>query len=407
MILAQRSAADNQPDELLPGLVAVVEAGQVVKFVSKPASPSVFALPEASNDPSVNGATVHFFDTVVRRDGDFTFSLPPGPGWSRIGSQTNVKGYKYKGAGTPDDPCTVVFIKPKVVEAVCRGAAVSFTLPFQGDLGVILTIGKTKRYCADFGGTTRGNPAVFEQRGAPPPGACPTDATITDRDGDGSYRLTAIGDSNTVPEADYRSRTSWVDWFQTMNLLPQVQALKNGVETLENVVWTNGAVRGWSCVSTLLGSNDGLVWIGSSYDNHADGVVVAAGTNDLEGFNATPQDVVNCYLGMQSAAEMDGLDFFVATTPPVYPPYPDADTWNELTSQLNALVRLTFDAKIVIDFDTGFTPDMYLSTGNGRHLNDIGEQLRAQRVAIVVNTAQEQSRLLSKRGRLRRPVPCG
>ena len=390
LIAASPSNADSQSNELLPVAIAVVRAGTVAKFAAKPVVSSAFGLPDAANDPTTSGGTLHFFDTAVHANGDFTFSLPAGPGWKRIGTPSNPKGYRYKGAGTPDDPCTVVLIRPTVIKAICRGSAVGFTLPFSGDLGVVLTVGNAKRYCAAFSGTAIGEAAAsFKRRAAPAPGSCPTDATITDRDGDGTYRMSAIGDSNTVAYANALPRTSWVDWFQTMALLPQVHALSNGIVTLENVVWTNSAVVGWACVGTFFGLNKGLAWIGSSGGNHADGVVVAAGTNDLENFSATPQDVVNCYLAMQSAAEIDGIDFFVATTPPVYPPYPDADTWNEVTSQLNALVRATFDPKIVVDFDTGFTADMYLPTGNGRHLDDTGEQLRAQRVAAVLGAVQE------------------
>jgi hypothetical protein len=98
------SSADTQPDELLPGHIAIVKAEKLAKFVAKAAIPSGFSLPDASNDPSANGGTLHFFDTVARANGDFTFPLPAGAGWSRIGSPSNVKGYKYKGAGTARGP---------------------------------------------------------------------------------------------------------------------------------------------------------------------------------------------------------------------------------------------------------------------------------------------------------------
>src|SRR4029453_4929497 len=103
---------------------------------------SLFSLPDASNDPAVNGGTLHFFDTVSRPNGDFSFPLPAGANWKVLGSP--VKGYKYKGAGTPGDPCTVVLIKPKVLKAICKGTDVGFTLPFQGELGAVLTVGNAK-----------------------------------------------------------------------------------------------------------------------------------------------------------------------------------------------------------------------------------------------------------------------
>ena len=153
LMTASASTAASEPDELLPGNVAAVERATLAKFVAKPVKPAVFDLPDPANDPVTSGATLRLFDTEPRPDSDFTFTLPAGEGWTLLGTPSNVKGYKYKGAGEPGDPCKVVLIKPTVVKAVCKGGDVGFTLPFEGNLGVVLTVGTgPKTYCAEFGG---------------------------------------------------------------------------------------------------------------------------------------------------------------------------------------------------------------------------------------------------------------
>jgi hypothetical protein len=175
------SMADTEPDELMPGNVAAVEPATFAKFVAKPVKPALFDLPDPSNDPVIDGATLRFFDTVLRPDADFTFTLPTGDGWKLLGSPDNVKGYKYSGAGVPGDPCKIVLIKANVVKALCIGSDVGFPLPFEGNLGVILTVGTgPKTYCAEFGGTSKGDETeVFKRIAAPAPDGCPSNELPT------------------------------------------------------------------------------------------------------------------------------------------------------------------------------------------------------------------------------------
>jgi hypothetical protein len=181
LLLASSSMAASEPDELLPGNVAAMEPATLAKFIAKPVKPAVFDLPDPANDPVTSGATLRLFDTEPRPDADFTFALPAGAGWKLLGTPSNVKGYKYKGAGEPGDPCKVVLIKPNVVKAVCKGGDVGFTLPFEGNLGVILTVGTgPKTYCAEFGGTARGDQTeMFKRTEAPAPEACPSNGLTT------------------------------------------------------------------------------------------------------------------------------------------------------------------------------------------------------------------------------------
>lgn len=175
--------ATSQPDELVPGVIVIVKAANVAKFVAKPSASSTFGLPDSSNDPVTQGGTLHIFDTVVRAGGDVTFTLTPGTAkWKALGNPPGAKGFKYTGAGTTGDPCKVVLIKPTVVKAVCKGTDVALTLPFQGDLAVVLSVGTdAKRYCAGFGGTAKGAPAkIFKRTGAAPPAMCPSSAVATE-----------------------------------------------------------------------------------------------------------------------------------------------------------------------------------------------------------------------------------
>jgi lysophospholipase L1-like esterase len=218
--------------------------------------------------------------------------------------------------------------------------------------------------------------------------AAPRASPLIDNDNDGIYRISVAGDSNSADGPMGKWRTSWVGWIQKEHLLRHVRVLRVGSGTAgpENVDWSNGSIPGWSCIKARWGANNGQVWVGSSANGHADAIIVAAGTNDLGGPSVTPEQVVECYSGMQSEARQRGIAFFVATTPPVYPPYPDSGAYNERIKTLNALIRSTFDPGAVIDFDSGFSREMFLAAG-GQHLNDAGQKLRAERVAAALSAA--------------------
>ena len=171
MVLAARpTGAADQPDELMPGGSVLIRYGVVAKFVSKPAV--TFDLPDASNSPAVEGATLSIFDTGSTVTDVYT--LPSG-GWKGLGSPAGSRGWKYRGAGTIPDPCRIVLVKQNIVKAVCKGRGVELTPPFDGDAGIRLAVGTdTKNYCARFGGTPiRNDASLFKAKNAPAPGACP------------------------------------------------------------------------------------------------------------------------------------------------------------------------------------------------------------------------------------------
>jgi hypothetical protein len=158
------------PTDLLPGRTVVIRSGKLVKFVAKPSRGDAFALP-ASN-PSTAGGSLRLFD-VAATAGDDTYPLPAGAAWKALGKPAGSKGFKYTGAGTSGDPCEVVLVKASVIKGVCRGAGITLTPPFAGEVGVALSIGTTDRYCAQFGGKSVKNDAKLTKRKkAPAPGAC-------------------------------------------------------------------------------------------------------------------------------------------------------------------------------------------------------------------------------------------
>jgi len=163
---------------LLPGRVAIIKPGTLAKFVAKPATGDAFALPPA---PTVAmGGALRIFDTSATA-GDVTYALP-GTGWLPLGP-AGSKGYKYRGAGTVGDPCKVVLVKKRVIKGVCRGTGITLTPPFTGDIGIVLSLGTTDRYCAQFGGDEVKNDATLTKRkNAPAPGVCasPSGAFIDD-----------------------------------------------------------------------------------------------------------------------------------------------------------------------------------------------------------------------------------
>src|SRR5262249_14278512 len=118
------------------GKVIVVKPGKLAKFLSK----DEFALPGTGDAPTTHGARIEFLDTIFGGAGDVTFSLPA-TGWKALGEPPS--GFKYKGAGTGADPCKVVLIKSKSIEALCAGSAVALTPPFAGDAGIVLEVGDT------------------------------------------------------------------------------------------------------------------------------------------------------------------------------------------------------------------------------------------------------------------------
>ena len=184
LVAAVLRAAD-EPDEALPGTVLVIRPAQLVKVVARTPSSAPFDLPDPSNDPTVEGGTLEVYDTGGTGGANmYPLAAQTAPlGWKPLGTPPGAKGYKYKGAGSIVDPCKVVLVKPTVVKAVCKGAGVTLTPPFGGDVGIVLSIGTdTKRYGALFGGSiVASDSTLLKRKSAPPtfPPPPPTTSTST------------------------------------------------------------------------------------------------------------------------------------------------------------------------------------------------------------------------------------
>jgi len=168
-------AESSSCPDLAIGRSAVIRPGQIVRVAAKPLAGTAFELPAPASNPTTEGGNVRFFDTLTGA-GAVTYALQP-VGWKGLGSPPGSRGYRYKGSFA--DPCRSVLIKPTQVKAVCKGAAVTLSPPFAGELGVLLTAGSTivKRYCLAFGGETKENMTdVFVRKNAPAPPACPVAA---------------------------------------------------------------------------------------------------------------------------------------------------------------------------------------------------------------------------------------
>jgi hypothetical protein len=157
--------------DLLPGRSAIIKPGTLAKFVAKPVTGDTFALPAAN--PIAAGGSLRIFDSSTTA-GDNSYALPLGANWKALGSPAGSKGYKYRGAGSVSDPCALVLLRKSVIRGVCKGLGVTLTPPFTGDVGIVLSLGTTERYCARFGGDESRNDATLTKRkDAPAPGACP------------------------------------------------------------------------------------------------------------------------------------------------------------------------------------------------------------------------------------------
>src|SRR4030095_7554565 len=91
MLLAGTAIAADEPDEKVPGRIAIIKNGILAKFVAKPPRPLTFTLPNASTMPTNEGAVLNIFDTAGSQ-GD-TYNLPSGQ-WKALGNPPGSKGYK-------------------------------------------------------------------------------------------------------------------------------------------------------------------------------------------------------------------------------------------------------------------------------------------------------------------------
>jgi hypothetical protein len=102
--------------------------------------------------------------------------------WGAIGSPEDQKGYVYKDRQQMDGPCKVVLVrKGKIARAVCNGRNpgqpffYDLTAAGEGSVGLVLTVGSARQYCAELSGGTvvRDDASRFIVRNAGAPASCP------------------------------------------------------------------------------------------------------------------------------------------------------------------------------------------------------------------------------------------
>ncbi len=213
------------------------------------------------------------------------------------------------------------------------------------------------------------------------------DKGLKDRNADGVYRVTVIGDSLS---ANRPHGVNWVDLIQHEQSLVRMNVWRVAGWTSESVEWENPSFQGMSCAGELFGRRVPAALAESAIGNGADAIIVALGTNDLQRDHASADQIIGCFREIEALARRSNVPTFFATTPPVYPPYHDslgdAEYWTAQTAHLNAAVRSSFDPRFVIDFDSGFSAEHYLP--DGRHLNETGQHLRAERAVAALRAAE-------------------
>lgn len=163
------AGAADAVDHLIPGKVHIIKDAKLAKLVAKPSG--TFPLPALNGpgDPTNAGGSLNVFDTG---DGNGLSTTLAAPFWTALGNPPGSVGYKYKGAGTPSDPCKVVIVKESVIKFVCKDDG-ALNPSLTGDSGIILALGN-ENYCAAFGGTAiKNDPGFFKRKDAPAPSACP------------------------------------------------------------------------------------------------------------------------------------------------------------------------------------------------------------------------------------------
>ncbi len=140
----------------------------------------MFSIPALAgpSDPTITGAAIEWcrLDVIGACQ---SFSLPAGA-WTGLGTPAGAKGYKYKGAGTPEDPCRSVLVKDKVIKASCKRADLTGPIGTAG-VGFEIEMG-ADRYCAESSAITaaqikKNDESTWKAIKATAPGACPVPPT--------------------------------------------------------------------------------------------------------------------------------------------------------------------------------------------------------------------------------------
>src|SRR5262245_53938556 len=151
-----RAAEDLHP---ISSHITLVKTDILFKFVSN-AGTFFLTTPGGSHDPTIAGGSLSFLDSHNPAGTIVTINLNA-PGWKGLGTNpVGSKGWKYHGAGTAGDPCSVVLVKAPVIKAVCHGTDIEMGnneppivhgLRIRLNLGVL---GDRTSYCILFSDST-------------------------------------------------------------------------------------------------------------------------------------------------------------------------------------------------------------------------------------------------------------
>jgi lysophospholipase L1-like esterase len=200
---------------------------------------------------------------------------------------------------------------------------------------------------------------------------CRSRCPIPDADGDGTIRIACLGDSRTDAHFD----PNIPRWCELLPIARPTQQC--GSKTLP-LVTKNVAVSAVQ-VTVVAFRQEALALSVPP----ADALVVAFGINDVSNGRIV-EELIVVYKAM--VAKSQGRPVFIATTPPAYVGLLDAEKVEKLNAvieRLNAVIRSTFPPSRVIDFDTGFSRDLY--TFDGVHGNDAMEALMAKHVVAALD----------------------
>jgi len=198
---------------------------------------------------------------------------------------------------------------------------------------------------------------------------CRSRCSIPDADRDGTIRIACLGDSRTDAHFD-PNIPSWCERLPTLRPTQKCSGKALPLTT------RNYAVSGTE-VTVVAFQQEARALAPPT----ADALVVAFGVNDLY-LGATVEEVIVMYKALIRKGQ--GRPVFIATTPPAYLGESDnAKRLNKSIERLNETVRSTFPASRVVDFDTGFTADLYI--WDGLHGSNAMEALMASRVADALD----------------------
>jgi lysophospholipase L1-like esterase len=178
--------------------------------------------------------------------------------------------------------------------------------------------------------------------------------SLPDANGDGDTVLACLGDSNTAVNPS--TTTKWCELLQALVDEPRFRIV-------------NFARGGATAIRSREPS--GYDQLPQAIAAGADAIVLAFGTNDTNRENkADPDAVLRAYRELSAAAEREGIEVFVATTPPRY------DLDDAPIRALNQRLRDELPADRLIDFDSIVDAEDF--AGGGLHLLRSGQLKRAR-----------------------------